>query len=89
MKIFQLEQRKAIQILMFLHRKGNVIFKDLIDEVGGDYRTLDKAMRTLTELGLVTDVFKRGRPSKRYLGLTEKGEKVVEILNRLEEILSK
>jgi len=87
MKIFELEQTKAIQILFFLNEHEEVLTTEIMDGVSVDHRTLNRAMKNLTNLELVENEYRKGQPTKRVIWITEKGRKVASLLKEVETIL--
>jgi len=87
MKLYGLEQTATMQILFFLEQHKEVITKELTEGVPVDYRTINRAMDVLVKLGLADNEYRRGQPTKRYIWITEKGRKVVELLKEVENVL--
>ena len=75
------------KILTFLHGRGWCTTREVINNVGGSFATLIKAINSLIELGLMKEYREPTFPFRRYIALTEKGEKVarhlLEVLNTI------
>jgi len=75
---------KAIFLLMYLHEKGKVSFRQIGLETGMSHETVYNTLWTLSELELIQE--ERSR-NKRIISLTEKGQLVVKLLLIIEDVL--
>lgn len=76
----------GIKILMYLaHRKAKL--SDFKEELGMGTDSIYRALKILIDNGLVIELDAKGYV--RLFELTERGRRVVECLNKAEEILTK
>jgi len=87
MKIFEFEQKRAIQTLIFIANNEKVILKDIMEGVGGAHRTIQTSLKRLVKLDLVEDNLVKGKPSKRIIKITPKGKSVSDLFRQIEEKL--
>lgn len=85
-KISSLLQTPSVKILLFLNQKGEVRYTDLTNLITSR-GTLSLNLKELDEEGLIQRRVMTTKPIQSYYSLTEKGKKVAEILQRLNEVL--
>ena len=83
MLIKQLENRAALQLLLFLKRHGRTKITDV--DIDSSYTSLYRGLTILGKLGLVDE--ERAPPMMRYLLLSAEGKKVADRLEEIENIL--
>jgi DNA-binding MarR family transcriptional regulator len=79
----------ASRILIVLLRNGELLMSDIIVKAKLSRQAVFNNVRDLLEAGLVTEKREEGFPPRRLISLTEKGRKVAEKLEEIEEELSK
>jgi DNA-binding HxlR family transcriptional regulator len=82
-KISSILQIPSVKILLFLHDKGEVRYTDLTDLIASR-GTLSLNLKDLDDEGLIKRRVMTTKPIQSYYSLTEKGEKIAEILASLE-----
>lgn len=83
-----LEQTGSIRIMLLLNNKGGLTLTDIKDNVSCSLSAVYNALRKLKDAGLIEEEFEEDFPRRRLISLTEKGKKVAEKLEEIEEELS-
>lgn len=84
----RLEKTGAIQVLSALfHTNEPLMMMELQKKVQCSNETMRSAVEVLLELGLIQQKIEKGPPPRRLTFLTEKGRKVAEKLEEIEQIL--
>lgn len=80
----------AQEILMVLNSdsKKEWTMSDIVSIGKMNRQTVYNNLRILLNLGLITEKREEGFPPRRLISLTEKGKKVAEKLEEIEEVLS-
>ena len=85
----KLEKTGAIQVLSALYLSNEPkMMMELKNKVKCSNETMRSAVELLLEMGLVQQTLEKGPPPRRLISLTEKGKKVAEKLEEIEEELS-
>jgi len=84
-----LEQTAACRILVYLYKEGDFAVSEIIRKVGSSQQAIYNALRKLRDAGLIQEELEETFPRRRLISLTEKGRKVAEKLEEIEEELSK
>lgn len=87
MKIFTLEQKAAIQILIYLRTHPKATMGELKNKIEATQPPIYRALPILLSLKLVEETHEKVFPRRRIFKLTEKGGKVTEKLIEIEKIL--
>jgi DNA-binding transcriptional ArsR family regulator len=83
MAIKELENKGALQILLFLHKRGKTKVTDI--DVSASSSTLFSALTKLARLELIDE--ERQKPYTRYIQLTGEGEAIAKKIEEIENIL--
>jgi DNA-binding PadR family transcriptional regulator len=83
MSIKELENRGALQILLFLHIKGKTKVTDI--NVNASSGTIFKALSRLARLELIDE--ERQRPYTRYIQLTGDGKAIAKKIEEIDAVL--
>ncbi|RLI47610.1 hypothetical protein DRO69_00215 [Candidatus Bathyarchaeota archaeon] len=75
------------RILLILYKSPGIHVRKLIEERGGSSTSTGQIIKYLVELGLVKIEKEKDIPRRHHLYLTEKGNKIAELLERIDEIL--
>jgi DNA-binding HxlR family transcriptional regulator len=82
-----LEKTRTVDILVSL-LNGKKYFSELKDVTGGaSTSTIESRIKELSKVGLVKDKKEDKFGGRRYIWLTEKGEKVASLLAEIEKIM--
>lgn len=87
MEVF--EKAGSTDILISLYKqRGKMFFTELKDKIGkGSMSTLNMRLLELKNAGLIEDEQESKFGGRRYIWLTEKGEKIAKHLLEIEKIL--
>ena len=83
MLIKQLENRAALQLLLFLHRRGRTKLTDI--DIDASQSSFYRGLTILGRMELIDE--ERTPPAMRYLYLTGDGEAAAKKLEEIENIL--
>jgi len=87
-KIYKvLEKSKSIEILVALYGEEKVFLSELLVKLKTkDTNTINRRINILRESGLIKDETEAKFGGRRYIWLTEKGEKAALLLNNIGKI---
>ncbi len=86
-KLEVLEQTSLPRILVYLKKKGKASRTDLRNNIHASQGAIYNALRLLVENNLIEENMPSGYERRKEVNLTEKGNKVVSILEKLEGLL--
>ena len=75
------------QILLILYKNPGIHVRKLIEERGGSSTSTSQLIKYLVELGMIKIEKEKDIPRRYHLYLTEKGNKIAELLERIDKIL--
>jgi len=83
----KIEKPCLLQVLYVLTNRPGIIFTELKDAIEGSDHTVKKAVDYLIEIGLLKEEREKEFPRRRRLYPTEKGKRIGELLEKIDEIL--
>ena len=83
----KLEKPCLLQVLHILTKRPGIIYTELKNAVEGADQTTKKAVDYLIEIGLLREEREEEFPRRRRLYPTEKGKRIGELLEKIDEIL--
>jgi DNA-binding HxlR family transcriptional regulator len=86
LKISRLFQTPSIEILLFLHAKGEVRYTDLTKLISSR-GTLSISLKELDEEGLIQRRIVTSKPIQAYYSLTDKGKEVATHIEKAKKSL--
>ena len=82
-----LEQTSACRALVYLLKNNRSTISEILNKGDFSQTSLYNALRKLRDAGLIQEELEQEFPRRRLISLTEKGKKVAEKLEEIEEEL--
>ncbi|MEM2079418.1 MAG: helix-turn-helix transcriptional regulator [Nitrososphaerota archaeon] len=82
-----LEQTSACRVLVYLSKNDKCTVSDILNKGDFSQTSLYNALRKLKDAGLIQEELEKEFPRRRLISLTDKGRKVAEKLEEIEQIL--
>jgi len=77
----------ALQVLIVLSKNPGIMLTELLQKVDASSKTVMRAVNHLLKIGLIKEVREEEFPRRRRLYPTEKGRRIGELLEKIEEVL--
>ena len=86
-KVSVLEETHSLKILLILGANGRMVKGELAARVAKGTVSVQSRIESLVAEGLVTETQEKTKPFRKYIELTEKGERASEHIAEIEKIM--
>jgi DNA-binding HxlR family transcriptional regulator len=86
MKISAMLENPSARIMLFIHERGEVRYRELADLIASR-GTLSKSLKELEGESMIERKVRTSKPIQSYYSLTEKGRKIAEKIEEIRAIL--
>jgi len=87
LKVSALEETHALKILLILGTRGKMVKGELAACVAKGTVAVQSRIESLVSEGLITETQETKRPFRKYIKLTEKGEKISNHIAEIEAVM--